>query len=162
MTTIEGSGWNRQIDITLVAYCYVINFFHTLMILEFLQNHQLIRLLSWQIEWWYNDKVVIARLIVQYWLIFSPFLIFYYYFKILNCKVWETRKILGILHSAPCDNNYVTVKSVKIVITNLNLSKAFGPDCTPVVVLKNCKPEHSCILAGIFNMCLKESCFPDC
>ena len=38
----------------------------------------------------------------------------------------------------------------------------FGPDCIPVVVLKNCEPELSYILAEIFNMCLKESCFPDC
>ena len=36
------------------------------------------------------------------------------------------------------------------------------PDCIPVVVLKNCEPELSYILAKLFNMCLKESCFPDC
>ena len=41
-------------------------------------------------------------------------------------------------------------------------SKASGPDCVPLVVLKNCEPELSYILAKIFNMCLKESCFPDC
>ena len=51
---------------------------------------------------------------------------------------------------------------VKKVITNLNSSKASGPDCIPVVVLKNCEPELSYILAELFNMCLKESCFPDC
>ena len=51
---------------------------------------------------------------------------------------------------------------VKKVITNLDSSKAFGPDCIPVVVLKNCEPELSYILAKLFNMCLKESCFPDC
>ena len=37
-----------------------------------------------------------------------------------------------------------------------------SPDCIPVVVLKNCEPELSYILAKLFNMCLKESCFPDC
>ena len=37
-----------------------------------------------------------------------------------------------------------------------------GPDCIPVVVLKNCEPELSYILAELFNMCLKRSCFPDC
>ena len=37
-----------------------------------------------------------------------------------------------------------------------------GPDCIPVVVLKNCEPELSYILAKLFNNCLKESCFPDC
>ena len=30
------------------------------------------------------------------------------------------------------------------------------------MVLKNCEPELSYILAELFNMCLKESCFPDC
>ena len=51
---------------------------------------------------------------------------------------------------------------VKKVIMNLDLSKASGPDCIPVVVLKNCEPEFSYILAELFNKCLKESCFPDC
>ena len=51
---------------------------------------------------------------------------------------------------------------VKKVITNVDLSKASGPDCIPVVVLKNCEPELSYILAELFNKCLKESCFPDC
>ena len=51
---------------------------------------------------------------------------------------------------------------VKKVITNLDLSKASGPDCIPVVVLRNCEPELSCILAELFNRCLKGSCFPDC
>ena len=45
---------------------------------------------------------------------------------------------------------------------NLDLSKASHPDCIPVVVLKNCEPELSYILAELFNECLKESCFPDC
>ena len=30
------------------------------------------------------------------------------------------------------------------------------------MVLKNCDPEPSYILAELFNMCLKESCFADC
>ena len=34
--------------------------------------------------------------------------------------------------------------------------------CVPVVVLKNSEPELSYILAELFNMCLKGSCFPDC
>ena len=45
---------------------------------------------------------------------------------------------------------------------NLDLSKASGPECIPVVVLKNCEPELSYILAELFNKCLKESCFSDC
>ena len=51
---------------------------------------------------------------------------------------------------------------VKKVIMNLDMSKTSGPDCIPLVVLKNCEPEHSYILAELFNKCLKESCFPDC
>ena len=51
---------------------------------------------------------------------------------------------------------------VKKVITNLDSSKTTGPDCIPVVVLKNCEPELLYILAELFNMCLLESRFPDC
>ena len=59
-------------------------------------------------------------------------------------------------------NISVTPKMVKKVLMNLDLSKASGPDCIPVVVLKNCEPELSYILAELFNKCLKESCFPNC
>ena len=48
------------------------------------------------------------------------------------------------------------------IIKNLDLSQAIGPDCIPVMVLKNCEPEPSYILAELFNKCLKESCFADC
>ena len=51
---------------------------------------------------------------------------------------------------------------VKKVIMNLGLSKAPGPDCIPVVALKNCEPKLSYILAELLNNCRKESCFPDC
>ena len=57
-------------------------------------------------------------------------------------------------------NISITPKMVKKVITNFDSSKASGPDCIPVVVLKNCEPELSYILAKLFNKCLKESCFP--
>ena len=59
-------------------------------------------------------------------------------------------------------NISVTSMMVKKVIMNLDLSKASGPDCIPVMVLKHCGPELSYILAELFNKCLKESCFPDC
>ena len=58
-------------------------------------------------------------------------------------------------------NTSVTPKMVRKVAMNLDLSKASGPDCIPVV-LKNCERELSYILAELFNKCLKESCFPDC
>ena len=51
---------------------------------------------------------------------------------------------------------------VKRVITNLDLSKTLGPDCISVLFLKKWEPELSYILAELFNMCLKESYFPDC
>ena len=59
-------------------------------------------------------------------------------------------------------NISITPTMVKKVITNLDSSKASGPDYVPVMVLKNCEPELSWILAELLNMCLKESCFPDC
>ena len=59
-------------------------------------------------------------------------------------------------------NISVTPKMVKKVITNLDLSKPSGTYCIPVVVLKNCEPGHSYMLAELFSKCLKESCFPDC
>ena len=51
---------------------------------------------------------------------------------------------------------------VKKVIRNPDSSKTSGLDGVLVVVLKNCNPELSYVLAELFNMCLKESCFPDC
>ena len=82
-----------------------------------------------------------------------------------NSNLYES----GIsLHVFPSRTNLklhnisVSPKMVKKVIMNLDLSKASGPDCIPVVVLKNCDPEISYILAELFNKCLKESCFPDC
>ena len=51
----------------------------------------------------------------------------------------------------PCGTNLklhnisVTPKMNKKVIMNLDLSKASGPDCIPVLVLKNCKPKISSI-----------------
>ena len=45
---------------------------------------------------------------------------------------------------------------------NLDLSMASGPDCIPLMILKNCEPELSYILAELFNKCLQESCLPNC
>ena len=38
---------------------------------------------------------------------------------------------------------FLSTMMVKKVIMNLDLSRASGPDCIPVVVLKNCEPELS-------------------
>ena len=72
------------------------------------------------------------------------------------------------LHVSPSGTNLklhsitVTPMMGKKVIMNVDLPQASGPDCIPVVVLKNCEPELSYILAELFNKCLKESCFSDC
>ena len=58
-------------------------------------------------------------------------------------------------------NISLTPKVVKKVIIILEFSKASSPDCIPVVVLKNCEPELSNMLAELFNGCLKGSRFPD-
>ena len=68
----------------------------------------------------------------------------------------------------PCRTNLklhnisITPKMVRKVVMNLDLSKASGPNCITVVLLQNCEPELSYILAELFSKCLKESCFPDC
>ena len=59
-------------------------------------------------------------------------------------------------------NISITPKIVKKVIMNVHSSKTSGPNCIPVMVLKNCEPELSSTLAELFNKCLKESYFPDC
>ena len=74
----------------------------------------------------------------------------------VSLPVFPSRTNLKLL------NISITPKMVRKVVMNLDLSKASGPDCIPVVVLKNCESELSNILAELFNKCLKESCFPDC
>ena len=49
-------------------------------------------------------------------------------------------------------NISVTSKMVKKVIMNLDLSRASGPDCIPVVVLRNCEPVNLVLqIAGRFT-----------
>ena len=50
---------------------------------------------------------------------------------------------------------FVTPKKTKKVIINLNLLKVSGADCISVVVLRNCGPKLSYILAELFNKFLK-------
>ena len=56
---------------------------------------------------------------------------------------------------------FVTPKMIKKIIRNFHFSKASGPDGVAVVVVRNCGPERSCILAEVFNLFLEKSCFPD-
>ena len=67
------------------------------------------------------------------------------------------------LHVLPSRTNLkllnisVTPTMVKKVITNHDSSKVSGPDCIPMLVVKNCEPELSYILAELFNMCLYQT-----
>ena len=56
----------------------------------------------------------------------------------------------------------LTPKIIKKVLRKFDSPKVSDPDCVPVVVLKNCRPEISYILAELFNKCLKKSFFSDC
>ena len=58
-------------------------------------------------------------------------------------------------------NISISPKMVKKVITNLDSSKASGPDCIPVVVVRNYEPKLSYMLAELLNKFRKQSCFPD-
>ena len=83
----------------------------------------------------------------------------------MNSNIDDSGTSLPVFHSRTnlkLNNISVTPKMVRKVVMNLDLSTAPGPDCIPVVVLKNCEPELSYILAELFNKCLKESCFADC
>ena len=83
----------------------------------------------------------------------------------LNSNLDDSGVSLPAFHSRTnlkLHNISVTPKMVRKVVMNLDFSQASGPDCIPVVVLKNCEPELSYILVELFNKCLKESCFPDC
>ena len=82
-----------------------------------------------------------------------------------NCNLDDSGISLPVFPSRTnlkLHNMSVTPKMVKRIIMNLDLSKASGLDFISEVVLKNCEPEPSYILAELFNTCLKESCFPVC
>ena len=77
----------------------------------------------------------------------------------LTTKVSVYLFSLLYLFNLKLHNISVTPKMVKKVITNLDLSEASGPDCIPVVVLKNCEPELLYILAELFNNRLRSLVF---
>ena len=56
-------------------------------------------------------------------------------------------------------NISVTPMLVRKVIMNLDLSKASGPDCIPEMVLKNCEPELSFVLAELLISALSSLVF---
>ena len=73
----------------------------------------------------------------------------------VNCNLDNSGISLHIFSSRTnlkLHNISVTPKMVRKVVMNLDLSKASGPDCIPVVVLKNCGPELSYMLALVFQI----------
>ena len=71
----------------------------------------------------------------------------------VSLPIFHSRTNLKLHHIS------ATPKIVSNIISNLDSSKASCPDFIPVVVLKNCEPKLSYILAELFNMSLKKSCF---
>ena len=55
-----------------------------------------------------------------------------------------------------------SVKTISTIISNLDPTKATGPDGIPVVLLQKCSPELSPVLANLYKKCFAESCFPSC
>ena len=85
---------------------------------------------------------------------FSKNLILIWLWYLLTCFLFRTNLKLH--------NISITPKMVKKVITNPDSSMASGPDCIPVVVLKNCEPELSYILQLKSSICVWKSIFfPD-
>ena len=76
--------------------------------------------------------------------------------SVISLPVFHCRTYLKL------PNISLNPKMVEKFIMNIDSSKASAPDCIPVLVLRNCEPGFSDILAELFSMCLKESCFPDC
>ena len=78
-----------------------------------------------------------------------------YYNKFLS-EVVRDNNATSYIYQGKLQNISLTPKMVKTIITKLDSSKMVDPDCIPLVVLKNCEPDLSYILAELFNMCLKE------
>ena len=71
-----------------------------------------------------------------------------------------TLKLLSFLELI-C-NCIIFTQMLGAVITTLDSSKVLVPDFIPVMVMRSCLLDFPDILADFLNICLKESCFPDC
>ena len=60
---------------------------------------------------------------------------------VISCKIWETRKIFPILHSAPCDNNYI---SYSVLLNSSMILFLWGS--WYIKVLSSCQDKVSCNL----------------
>ena len=61
----------------------------------------------------------------------------------------------------PSRTNLKLHKISTMSITNLDSSKMYVKDYISVVVMQKYELERSSTLAELFNLCLRESCFPD-
>ena len=68
----------------------------------------------------------------------------------------------GIIYHIPATPMLVKNVTTSIDTTSLDMSRPSHPECVPVLVLKNCKPELSKMLGEPFKKCLGDSCFPEC
>ena len=99
---------------------------------------------------------------MQYWQIFSSFLIFCCYFTRLkageiSCKIWETRKIFPILHSAAYNNNYILRVRIWTRINRNTRLFPIHPRRT-LVVFSFCNPNWNILkLDLIFPVCSMKS-----
>ena len=120
--------------------------------------------------WYGNIAFSIARLSAQKWdcsflknvFVFQKFCSKFVAMKTFNDDSGISLSVFPSRTNLKLHNISATPKMIKKVITKLDSSKASGPDFIPVVVLKNGGSELSYILVELFNMCLKESRFPDC
>ena len=76
-------------------------------------------------------------------------------------KFMTQNVIMNVYLQAFTEKNASFLLVIK-VITNHDISNVSGTNCILAVVLENCEPKLSYILAENFNMCLEEYCFPDC
>ena len=53
-----------------------------------------------------------CAILADIFLVSHILLLFCYYLQ-LSCKIWETRKIFHILHSALCDDNYIYISKTR-------------------------------------------------
>ena len=58
------------------------------------------------------------------------------------------------------DSCCITPAKISSIISNLDASKATGPDGIPVILFQKCAPELSPVLSRLYNKCIAESCFP--
>ena len=109
----------------------------------------------------FNNKVVIACCLMQYWEIFSLILIFSYYVTCLTaceigCKISETQKIFPKLHLPSCGNYLLVLTNVKKTrFQRKSLNWNLKPKLIKLTI-----GESQC--HGITQMfsCLKQCCVP--